>query len=148
MAEFFGKGFECWRTFAASPLPRSVLRHGWRTGGLPRLRHSNRRNSGPDGATEPKVGLLPCAGGTRRLSWLVGGMGKKMILCGERVNAETAGRIGLVEEVVATGGAQERALELAAKLPAKPHFGDLLQRAYPSGTRQCRRRYPAYEREG
>ena len=66
---------------------------------------------------EPKVGLLPCAGGTQRLSWLVGeGWAKKMILCGERVNAETAERIGLVEEVVATGGAKDRALALAAQV--------------------------------
>jgi enoyl-CoA hydratase/carnithine racemase len=51
---------------------------------------------------EAKVGLLPCAGGTQRLSWLVGeGWAKRMILCGERINAATAERIGLVEEVVA-----------------------------------------------
>jgi enoyl-CoA hydratase/carnithine racemase len=36
-----------------------------------------------------------------------------MILCGERVNAETALRIGLVEEVVGKGQAKARALELA-----------------------------------
>lgn len=63
---------------------------------------------------EAKVGLLPCAGGTQRLSWLVGeGWAKRMILCGERIKAETAERIGLVEEVVAKGEALERALALA-----------------------------------
>ncbi|GHD27192.1 enoyl-CoA hydratase [Parahalioglobus pacificus] len=63
---------------------------------------------------EAKVGLLPCAGGTQRLSWLVGeGWAKKMILCGERVKAETAERIGLVEEVVANGESLTRALALA-----------------------------------
>ncbi len=37
---------------------------------------------------EAKVGLLPCAGGTQRLSWLVGeGWAKRIILCGERINA-------------------------------------------------------------
>jgi enoyl-CoA hydratase/carnithine racemase len=50
---------------------------------------------------EAAVGLLPCAGGTQHLSWLVGeGWAKRMILCGERVDAETALRIGLVEQVV------------------------------------------------
>ncbi|MCB1702181.1 MAG: enoyl-CoA hydratase [Pseudomonadales bacterium] len=63
---------------------------------------------------EAGVGLLPCAGGTQRLSWLVGeGWAKRMILCGERINAATAERIGLVEEVVGKGEALERALALA-----------------------------------
>ena len=63
---------------------------------------------------EAKVGLLPCAGGTQRLSWLVGeGWAKRIILCGERVDAATASRIGLVEEVVARGEALDKALALA-----------------------------------
>ncbi|MDG2047724.1 MAG: enoyl-CoA hydratase [Halioglobus sp.] len=66
---------------------------------------------------EAKVGLLPCAGGTQRLSWLVGeGWAKRMILCGERVSAATAERIGLVEEVVGKGEALEKALELAEQV--------------------------------
>ena len=65
---------------------------------------------------EATVGLLPCAGGTQRLSWLVGeGWAKRMILCGERLDAETAGRIGLVEEVVPRGEALERAVALATQ---------------------------------
>lgn len=63
---------------------------------------------------EATVGLLPCGGGTQRLPWLVGeGWAKRMILCGERVDAQTAVRIGLVEEVVPAGQAKARALELA-----------------------------------
>lgn len=63
---------------------------------------------------EAKVGLLPCAGGTQNLSWLVGeGWAKRMILCGDRVNAEQALNIGLVEEVVAKGQAFEAAMKLA-----------------------------------
>lgn len=63
---------------------------------------------------EATVGLLPCAGGTQNLAWLVGeGWAKRLILCGERITAETALRIGLVEEVVATGSALEHALVLA-----------------------------------
>lgn len=66
---------------------------------------------------EAKVGLLPCAGGTQNLAWLVGeGWAKRMILCGERVKAEQALQIGLVEEVVATGEAKNAALALAAKV--------------------------------
>lgn len=63
---------------------------------------------------EAAVGLLPCAGGTQWLSWLVGeGWAKRLILCGERLDAATALRIRLVEEVTPKGGALARALELA-----------------------------------
>jgi enoyl-CoA hydratase/carnithine racemase len=63
---------------------------------------------------EASVGLLPCAGGTQNLPWLVGeGWAKRMILCGERVKADKALAIGLVEEVVATGESLEKALALA-----------------------------------
>ncbi|MDQ1091071.1 enoyl-CoA hydratase/carnithine racemase [Xanthomonas sacchari] len=65
---------------------------------------------------EATVGLLPCAGGTQHLPRLVGeGWAKRMILLGERVDAETALRIGLVEEVVPSGQAQARARDWAAK---------------------------------
>mgnify|MGYP003125947258 CR=1 FL=1 len=63
---------------------------------------------------EAKVGLLPCAGGTQRLTQLVGeGWAKRVILCGERIKAEKAREIGLVEEVVPTGESLDRALALA-----------------------------------
>lgn len=66
---------------------------------------------------EATVGLLPCAGGTQNLPWLVGeGWAKRMILCGERIDAETALRIGLVEQVVDSGEARGTALLLAAKV--------------------------------
>ncbi|MDP9088907.1 MAG: enoyl-CoA hydratase [Pseudomonadota bacterium] len=66
---------------------------------------------------EASVGLLPCGCGTQTLPWLVGeGWAKRMILTNERVNAETALRIGLVEQVVARGQARQAALELAQRV--------------------------------
>jgi enoyl-CoA hydratase/carnithine racemase len=66
---------------------------------------------------EAKVGLLPCAGGTQNLAWLVGeGWAKRMILCGERLTADKALQIGLVEEVVGSGEALVTALALAEKV--------------------------------
>ena len=63
---------------------------------------------------EATVGLLPCAGGTQNLALLVGeGWTKRMILCGERVDAL---QIGLVEEVVAKGEGKNAAVMLAAKV--------------------------------
>lgn len=66
---------------------------------------------------EATVGLLPCAGGTQNLTDLVGeGWAKRMILCGERVNAAQALNLRLVEEVVETGEALNAAIALAAKV--------------------------------
>lgn len=66
---------------------------------------------------EAKVGLLPCAGGTQRLTQLVGeGWAKRVILCGERLSAQKALEIGLVEEVVDRGAALDAALAMAANV--------------------------------
>lgn len=78
---------------------------------------------------EAKVGLLPCAGGTQNLPWLVGeGWAKRMILCGERVTAEKALQIGLVEEVVGKGEAFDKALALA----------EMACQQSPSSTARCK----------
>jgi enoyl-CoA hydratase/carnithine racemase len=66
---------------------------------------------------EPAVGLLPGGSGTQNLPWLVGeGWAKRMILTNERVDAATALRIGLVEEVVAKGAALEAATKMAERV--------------------------------
>lgn len=65
---------------------------------------------------EARVGLLPCAGGTQRLAQLVGeGWAKRMILCGERVSADKAMTLGLVEEVVEQGASLSSAIALAKR---------------------------------
>lgn len=69
---------------------------------------------------EAAVGLLPCGTGTQMLPALVGeGWAKRMILLGERVDAATALRIGLVEEVVDSGQALAKALALAERVGAQ-----------------------------
>ena len=66
---------------------------------------------------EASVGLLPCAGGTQWLAWTAGeSWAKRMILLGERVDAPTALRIRLVDEVVARGSALARALAMAEQV--------------------------------
>ena len=92
---------------------------------------------------EATVGLLPCGGGTQNLAWLVGeGWAKRMILCGERIDAATAEKIGLAEEVVATGQALERALALAANVsrqspPAVAACKSLIQEARTGNIEQA-----------
>ncbi|MFT3663868.1 enoyl-CoA hydratase [Piscinibacter sp.] len=66
---------------------------------------------------EASVGLLPCAGGTQWLAWTVGeSWAKRLVLLGERADAATAARIGLVDEVVPRGQALARALALAEQV--------------------------------
>lgn len=65
---------------------------------------------------ETSVGLLPCGTGTQTLPWLVGeAWAKRMILTNERVDAGTALRIGLVEQVVGRGHARQAALGIAQR---------------------------------
>ncbi|RZL07992.1 MAG: enoyl-CoA hydratase [Rubrivivax sp.] len=79
---------------------------------------------------EAAVGLLPGGTGTQTLPWLVGeSWAKRMILLGERVDAATALRIGLVAEVVPTGQALAKALALAG----------LVTRQSPDSVRACKR---------
>jgi enoyl-CoA hydratase/carnithine racemase len=63
------------------------------------------------------VGLLPAGCGTQNLPGLVGeGWAKRMILTNERVDAATALRIGLVEEVAEKGQGLAKATALAARV--------------------------------
>lgn len=78
---------------------------------------------------EATVGLLPCGGGTQNLPWLVGeAWAKRLILCGERVDATTALRIGLIEEIAEKGQSKSRALALAEKVAKQS----------PSSVRVCK----------
>jgi enoyl-CoA hydratase/carnithine racemase len=66
---------------------------------------------------EPSVGLLPAGCGTQTLPWLVGeGWAKRMILTNERITADTALRIGLVEQVVPRGQSLHTAVQLAQRV--------------------------------
>jgi len=118
MAEYFGEAFETLADFRGVSI--AAVNGFAMGGGLEvalacdiRIAEEQAQMALP----EARVGLLPCAGGTQRLSWLVGeGWAKRIILCGERVDAATAERIGLVEEVVTRGTALERALALAEQV--------------------------------
>ena len=118
MAQFFGEAFESLADFRGVSI--AAINGFAMGGGLEAAMACDIRiaeEQAQMALPEAKVGLLPCAGGTQRLSWLVGeGWAKRMILCGERINASTAERIGLVEEVVGKGEALERALALAEQV--------------------------------
>jgi enoyl-CoA hydratase len=72
------------------------------------------------GQTEINVGILPGAGGTQRLTRLVGlGKAKEMIFTGKIITAEEAEKIGLVNTIVEPEGLMENALEMARQMAAK-----------------------------
>lgn len=72
------------------------------------------------GFPEVGLGLLPGAGGTQRLTRLVGpGKAKLLILTGDPVSASEAHSLGLVEKVVPKGQALSAARDLAARIMAR-----------------------------
>ena len=131
MARAFGEAFETLAAFRGVSI--AAINGFAMGGGLEaalacdiRIAETHAQMALPEGA----VGLLPAAGGTQWLAHAVGdGWAKRMILCGERVDAATALRIGLVEEVVETGKALETALTLAAKV----------QKQSPGSVEACKR---------
>ena len=71
------------------------------------------------GLPEVKLGLLPGYGGTQRLPRLIGrGAALRLMLTGEIVDAETAFRMGFVDEVVESGRLLDRGREIAAQMAA------------------------------
>jgi enoyl-CoA hydratase/carnithine racemase len=118
MAEHFGEAFEALSAFRGVSI--AAINGYAISGGLEvalacdlRIAEAQAKMALP----EASVGLSPCAGGTQNLTALVGeGWAKRMILCGELINATKAEKIGLVEEVVEKGQALNAAVALAAKV--------------------------------
>ncbi len=72
------------------------------------------------GQPETNLGIIPGGGGTQRLPRLVGqGHAMRLILTGEIIDAASAEKIGLVDEVVPQAKLKERTLELAGKIAEK-----------------------------
>jgi enoyl-CoA hydratase len=72
------------------------------------------------GQPEVNLGIIPGYGGTQRLPRLIGpGKAKEIIFADERINAQEALRIGLVQRVVPKGQAVEEAKKLLKKIMSK-----------------------------
>ena len=66
---------------------------------------------------EINLGIIPGGGGTQRLTRLIGeGRAMEMILSGDMIDAETALKFGLVNQIHPAAELEERTLEIAAKI--------------------------------
>lgn len=73
------------------------------------------------GQPEVNLGVMPGAGGTQRLTRLVGkARALEILLTGDPITAEEAYRIGLVNRVVPTEACLDEALRLARRIAEKP----------------------------
>jgi enoyl-CoA hydratase len=82
------------------------------------------------GQAEVNIGIIPGFGGSQRLPHLVGGgWAAQMILTGDAIDAATAARIGLVNEVVPAGKLIDEAKALARRILEKSPVAIALAKA-------------------
>ncbi len=75
------------------------------------------------GQTEIDLGIIPGWGGTQRLPRIVGdATARRMIFLGERLGADEAAEVGLVEEVVPGDDLEDTVAGIAEEISAKPRF--------------------------
>jgi len=114
-----------WQAIANCPKPVIAAVNGYALGGGCELAmHADIIVAGRAatfGQPEIKVGIMPGAGGTQRLTRAVGKFrAMKLLLTGLPFSGEEALAMGLASEVVDDDKVQERALELAALVAAMP----------------------------
>jgi enoyl-CoA hydratase/carnithine racemase len=83
---------------------------------------------------ETKIGTLPGWAGTKRLPEAIGmARSKQMVFSGSRIDAATAERWGLVNEVVALARLMDRCRELAAEIAANAPISVQLAKSVMNG---------------
>jgi len=114
-----------WRAIADCPKPVIAAVNGYALGGGCELAmHADIIIAGENasfGQPEIRVGIMPGAGGTQRLTRAIGKFqAMKMLLTGLPVSGREAFAMGLASEVVEDGKVQERAAELAGIIAGMP----------------------------
>jgi enoyl-CoA hydratase len=118
-------GFEHWANLAGVGLPIIAAVRGFALGGGCELALLCDLVVAADDATfgqpEIKLGVIPGAGGTQRLTRAVGkARAMELILTGRSIDAREAERLGMVGRVVPAEETLDRALELAGRIAALP----------------------------
>lgn len=119
--EFAGLGQRVFRLIETMPKPVIAAINGYALGGGCELALACDLRFAGDWAKlgQPEIGLgiIPGFGGTRRLARLVGqGKALEMILGGGRIDAETALKLGLVEQVYSSEDLMPKTMEFAHRL--------------------------------
>lgn len=120
-----GRRFEAWNRLAAIGLPTIAAVRGVALGGGCELAMTCDMIVAAEDATfgqpEIRLGVMPGAGGTQRLTRAIGkARAMAMILTGDTIGAAQAHALGLVSQIVPSGATVDAALELAARIAAQP----------------------------
>lgn len=114
-----------WKAISDCPKPVIAAVNGYALGGGCELAmHADIIVAGRNaqlGQPEIRVGIMPGAGGTQRLTRAVGKFkAMKLLLTGQPISGEEAFAMGLVSEVVDDEKVQDRAMELASLIADMP----------------------------
>jgi enoyl-CoA hydratase len=109
---------------AAYPKPVIAMINGYCLGGGCELAMSCdirvASNKASFGQPEINLGLIPGGSGTQRMPRIIGtGQAMRLILSGDRINAEEAKEIGLVDQLFPHEELRAKTLELAGRIAAK-----------------------------
>jgi enoyl-CoA hydratase len=120
-----GRRFDAWDRLAAVGLPLIAAVRGLALGGGCELAMTCdiivAAEDAAFGQPEIRLGVMPGAGGTQRLTRAIGkARAMELILTGASIDARTAERLGLVSRVVPADATIEAALDLAARIAAMP----------------------------
>ena len=120
-----GRRFELWDRIRKISKPTIAAVGGYCLGGGNELAMNCDMIIASEAATfgqpEINVGIIPGAGGTQRLTRVVGKYkAMEMILTGKSISAEEAYRVGLVNRVVPPESLMEEARKLASEIASKP----------------------------
>ena len=114
-----------WQAISQFPKPVIAAVNGYALGGGCELAmHCDIIIAGENasfGQPEIRVGIMPGAGGTQRLTRAIGSFqAMRMLLTGKAISGREAWTMGLASEVVADDAVQQAALEMAIGIAAMP----------------------------